>query len=75
MLLPDPRSENGKTSDRGSRFAIVGMAGRFPGASTNLNYAGGRVSHVLGLMGPAKAVDAACAPSLVAAERVAAAAS
>ena len=34
-------------------------------SGTNLNGAGGRVSFVLGLMGPAKAVDAACASSLV----------
>ena len=36
-------------------------------SGTNLNGASGRVSYVLGLMGPAKAVDAACASSLVAA--------
>ena len=35
-------------------------------SGTNLNGASGRVSFVLGLMGPAKAVDAACASSLVA---------
>ena len=34
-------------------------------SGTNLNGASGRVSFVLGLMGPAKAVDAACASSLV----------
>ncbi len=34
-------------------------------SGTNLNGAAGRVSFVLGLMGPAKAVDAACASSLV----------
>ena len=32
---------------------------------TNMNGAAGRVAYVLGLMGPAKAVDAACASSLV----------
>jgi len=36
-------------------------------SGTNLNGASGRISYVLGLMGPAKAVDAACASSLVAA--------
>ena len=41
----------------GSLYALSG---------TNLNGASGRVSYVLGLMGPAKAVDAACASSLVA---------
>ena len=35
-------------------------------SGTNLNGTSGRVSFVLGLMGPAKAVDAACASSLVA---------
>ena len=34
-------------------------------SGTNLNGAAGRVSFVLGFMGPAKAVDAACASSLV----------
>ncbi|MCY3660833.1 MAG: SDR family NAD(P)-dependent oxidoreductase [Caldilineaceae bacterium] len=34
-------------------------------SGTNLNGASGRVSFVLGLMGPAKAVDTACASSLV----------
>ncbi|MDE2902052.1 MAG: polyketide synthase [Chloroflexota bacterium] len=34
-------------------------------SGTNLNGTSGRVSFVLGLMGPAKAVDAACASSLV----------
>ena len=34
-------------------------------SGTNMNGAAGRVSYVLGLMGPAKAVDAACASSLV----------
>ncbi len=34
-------------------------------SGTNLNGAAGRVSFVMGLMGPAKAVDAACASSLV----------
>ncbi len=34
-------------------------------SGTNLNGTSGRVSYVLGLMGPAKAVDAACASSLV----------
>ena len=34
-------------------------------SGTNMNGAAGRVSFVLGLMGPAKAVDAACASSLV----------
>ena len=34
-------------------------------SGTNLNGAAGRVSFVLGVMGPAKAVDAACASSLV----------
>ena len=34
-------------------------------SGTNLNGASGRVSFVMGLMGPAKAVDAACASSLV----------
>ncbi|MDE0233765.1 MAG: polyketide synthase, partial [bacterium] len=41
----------------GSLYALSG---------TNLNGASGRVSFVLGLVGPAKAVDAACASSLVA---------
>ena len=35
-------------------------------SGTNLNGTSGRVSFVLGLMGPAKAVDAACASALVA---------
>ena len=34
-------------------------------SGTNMNGAAGRVAFVLGLMGPAKAVDAACASSLV----------
>ena len=34
-------------------------------SGTNLNGTSGRVSFVLGLMGPAKAVDAACASSMV----------
>ena len=34
-------------------------------SGTNMNGAAGRVSFILGLMGPAKAVDAACASSLV----------
>lgn len=34
-------------------------------SGTNLNSTSGRVSFVLGLMGPAKAVDAACASSMV----------
>ncbi len=34
-------------------------------SGTNLNGAAGRVSFVLGVMGPSKAVDAACASSLV----------
>ena len=34
-------------------------------SGTNLNGGAGRVSFVMGLMGPAKAVDAACASSLV----------
>ncbi|MDE0239385.1 MAG: polyketide synthase [bacterium] len=34
-------------------------------SGTNMNGAAGRISFVLGLMGPAKAVDAACASSLV----------
>ena len=34
-------------------------------SGTNLNGAAGRVAYVLGLMGPVKAVDAACASSLV----------
>ena len=41
----------------GSLYALSG---------TNLNGASGRVSFVLGLVGPAKAIDAACASSLVA---------
>ncbi len=45
------------TEAAGSLYALSG---------TNLNGASGRVSFVLGLMGPAKAVDAACAASLVA---------
>ena len=44
------------TEAAGSLYALSG---------TNLNGASGRVSFVLGLMGPAKAVDAACASSLV----------
>ena len=45
------------TEAAGSLYALSG---------TNLNGTCGRVSFVLGLMGPAKAVDAACAASLVA---------
>ncbi len=41
----------------GSLYALSG---------TNLNGASGRVSFVLGLMGPSKAVDAACASAMVA---------
>ena len=41
----------------GSLYALSG---------TNMNGASGRVSFVLGLMGPAKAVDAACASAMVA---------
>ena len=41
----------------GSLYALSG---------TNLNGTSGRVSFVLGLMGPAKAVDAACASAMVA---------
>ena len=44
------------TDAAGSLYALSG---------TNLNGTAGRVSFVLGLMGPAKAVDAACASSLV----------
>ena len=45
------------TEAAGSLYALSG---------TNLNGTAGRVSFVLGLMGPAKAVDAACASALVA---------
>ena len=45
------------TEAAGSLYALTG---------TNLNGASGRVSFVLGLMGPAKAVDAACASAMVA---------
>ena len=45
------------TEAAGSLYALSG---------TNLNGTAGRVSFVLGLMGPAKAVDAACAYALVA---------
>ena len=45
------------TEAAGSLYALSG---------TNLNGASGRVSFVLGLVGPAKAIDAACASSLVA---------
>ena len=45
------------TEAAGSLYALSG---------TNLNGASGRVSYVLGLVGPAKAVEAACASSLVA---------
>ena len=45
------------TEAAGSLYALSG---------TNLNGTSGRVSFVLGLMGPAKAVDAACASALVA---------
>ena len=46
-----------QTEAAGSLYALTG---------TNLNGASGRVSFVLGLMGPAKAVDAACASAMVA---------
>ena len=45
------------TEAAGSLYALSG---------TNLNGTSGRVSFVLGLIGPAKAVDAACASALVA---------
>ena len=45
------------TEAAGSLYALSG---------TNLNGTSGRVSFVLGLMGPAKAVDAACASAMVA---------
>ena len=45
------------TEAAGSLYALSG---------TNLNGTAGRVSFVLGLMGPAKAIDAACASALVA---------
>ena len=53
MLVVD---HNKPPEAAGSLYALSG---------TNLNGASGRVSFVLGLMGPAKAVDAACASSLV----------
>ena len=53
MLVLDT---NKPTEAAGCLYALSG---------TNLNGASGRVSFVLGLMGPAKAVDAACASSLV----------
>ena len=50
--------DSGRPSDAaGSLYALSG---------TNLNGTSGRVSFVLGLMGPAKAVDAACASAMVA---------
>ena len=48
---------SGPAAAAGSLYALSG---------TNLNGASGRVSFVLGLTGPAKAVDAACASALVA---------
>ncbi len=49
--------ESGKPADAAS--CLYALSG------TNLNGTSGRVSFVLGLMGPAKAVDAACASSMV----------
>ncbi|MDE2842864.1 MAG: polyketide synthase, partial [Chloroflexota bacterium] len=54
MLVVDSSQQ---TEAAGSLYALTG---------TNLNGASGRVSFVLGLMGPAKAVDAACASAMVA---------
>ncbi len=48
---------SGPSEAAGSLYALSG---------TNLNGTSGRVSFVLGLMGPAKAVDAACASAMVA---------
>ena len=53
MLVVDSAKPSGAAE---SLYALSG---------TNLNGTSGRVSFVLGLMGPAKAVDAACASSLV----------
>ena len=55
MLVLDTSS--GPTEAAGSLYALSG---------TNLNGTAGRVSFVLGLMGPAKAIDAACASAHVA---------
>ena len=55
MLVLDTTS--GPTEAAGSLYALSG---------TNLNGTAGRVSFVLGLMGPAKAIDAACASAHVA---------
>ncbi len=49
--------ESGKPADAAS--CLYALSG------TNLNGAAGRVAFVMGLMGPVKAVDAACASSLV----------
>ena len=54
MLVLDTSRQ---TEAAGSLYALSG---------TNLNGTSGRVSFVLGLMGPAKAVDAACASAMVA---------
>ena len=54
MLVVD---SNIPSEAAGSLYALSG---------TNLNGTAGRVSFVLGLMGPAKAVDAACASAMVA---------
>ena len=54
MLVVD---SSGPTEAAESLYALSG---------TNLNGTSGRVSFVLGLMGPAKAVDAACASAMVA---------
>ncbi len=54
MLVADSISP---TDPASSLYALSG---------TNLNGTSGRVSFVLGLMGPAKAVDAACASAMVA---------
>ena len=54
MLVVD---SNIPSEAAGSLYALSG---------TNLNGTSGRVSFVLGLMGPAKAVDAACASAMVA---------
>lgn len=50
--------ESGKPADAAS--CLYALSG------TNLNGTSGRVAFVLGLMGPSKAIDAACASSLVA---------
>ncbi len=55
MLVVDSGSRPSEAA--GSLYALSG---------TNLNGTSGRVSFVLGLMGPAKAVDAACASAMVA---------